>query len=147
MSRLHPPPDFFKLPKGSPTICNQQLCVSHLENQLFTLHVFCSHTHIQHSPSSSFSYTDLFALVSYTAACLHLFLLSHLLLFSPSLSFSHTYIQTYLHTTVFPHWSPFEKHLIRKAWDAHIPPLSHPPSPPHTPPASPFCNTNSSLLF
>lgn len=97
-------------------------------------------------PSTSFAHTHTYTTLSELFFFLHRFIYISLLYsslftsvspqslapFSPSLSFSHTYIQTYLLTTVFHHWSPFEKHLIRKAWDAHILPPSPTPHHHHT---------------
>lgn len=101
-SSLH----FFKLPEGLPRICNQQQCVSHFENQLFTLP---SHTHT-HTLSSFLFLTQIYLHFSLLCSSLFTSVSPHLLAPSfPSIPLPHIYIQAYLLTTVFPHWSPLLK--------------------------------------
>lgn len=129
-SSLH----FFKLPEGLPRICNQQQCVSHFENQLFTLP---SHTHT-HSLILSFSYTDLFTFLSLMQQLVYICFSSLTCsLFSLHPSPSHIYTSLFTHHCVPSLIPPFENHLIRKACEAHMssPPL---PPPPHTPPVIPL---------
>lgn len=112
-SSLH----FFKLPEGLPRICNQQQCVSHFENQLFTLP---SHTHT-HTLILSFSYTDLFTFLSLMQQLVYICFSSLTCsLFSLHPSPSHIYTSLFTHHCVPSLIPPFENHLIRKACEAHM---------------------------
>lgn len=100
-------------PLGKPTVYSPFLL--HTQTRIYT------HIHAHTSISHPFFFLHRFIYISLLYSSLFTSVSPHsLALFFPSFPLSHIYIQAYLHTTVFFHWSPFENHLIRKACEAHM---------------------------
>lgn len=107
--------------------------------------LFLTLTHTFPSLIPSFSYTDLFTFLSLMQQLVYICFPS----FTCSLFFPPFLALTYIHKLIysplwFPHWSPFEKHLIRKACEAH---MSSPHRRTHLLPPFFSYTTNSSLLL
>lgn len=122
------PPIFPSTPlRSSENLRSPAVCEPLGENQLFILSVFLPHTHV-HTQTSFCVFHTLrmpHIYLHFSLLCCSLFtsVSPYLLALVPLRS--HMYIRAYLLTTVFPCWSPFENHLIRKACEAHTSSATH----------------------